>query len=203
MIDFTELLKYVHDILKANKRFCSVYIVNLRKSVSRHTLSWIFRLQWSNCFLFWQKLTRIAANPQTIKELGDVLMQWVGAFSATALKIKKKISALAYFSGLDRWYGGSLCQLFKSLHKQSQHTYWCSQQPRYKTAATGKLKRPACACARWQELNLFSFALSPILSFLFLSSIALLFVFIIHRTFLAPLRMKLPWSHCLMLLSNN
>ncbi|GAN01510.1 hypothetical protein MAM1_0008d00943 [Mucor ambiguus] len=44
--DFSELLKYIHDILKVNKRFC-------------------------------MKLTRIAANPQTISELGDALMQWV------------------------------------------------------------------------------------------------------------------------------
>lgn len=44
--DFSELLKYIHDILKANKRFC-------------------------------MKLTKIAANPKAISELGDVLMQWV------------------------------------------------------------------------------------------------------------------------------
>ncbi|KAI8642061.1 hypothetical protein BD408DRAFT_417017 [Parasitella parasitica] len=44
--DFSELLKYIHNILKANKRFC-------------------------------MKLTRIAANSQTISELGDALMQWV------------------------------------------------------------------------------------------------------------------------------
>lgn len=44
--DFSELLKYIHDILKSNKRFC-------------------------------MKLTKIAANPQAISELGDVLMQWV------------------------------------------------------------------------------------------------------------------------------
>ncbi|KAG0173624.1 hypothetical protein DFQ28_011116 [Apophysomyces sp. BC1034] len=44
--DFSELLKYVHDITKANKRFCT-------------------------------RLVKIAANPQAIRELGDVLMQWV------------------------------------------------------------------------------------------------------------------------------
>ncbi|KAI9486260.1 MAG: hypothetical protein EXX96DRAFT_548348 [Benjaminiella poitrasii] len=44
--DFSELLKYIHDILKVNKRFC-------------------------------MRLTKIAAQPQSTSELGDVLMQWV------------------------------------------------------------------------------------------------------------------------------
>ncbi|KAI9316279.1 hypothetical protein BX666DRAFT_1949065 [Dichotomocladium elegans] len=44
--DFSELLSNVHNVLKANRRFCA-------------------------------KLMKIAANPQTIKELGDALMQWI------------------------------------------------------------------------------------------------------------------------------
>ncbi|KAI8149302.1 hypothetical protein BJV82DRAFT_573656 [Fennellomyces sp. T-0311] len=52
--DFSELLANVREIIKVNKRFCAVNTENLQK-----------------------KLVKIAANPQTIKELGDVLMQWI------------------------------------------------------------------------------------------------------------------------------
>ncbi|KAI8140120.1 hypothetical protein BJV82DRAFT_623984 [Fennellomyces sp. T-0311] len=44
--DFTELLKFVHDIQRVNKRFCT-------------------------------KLVKVASNPKAMRELGDVLMQWI------------------------------------------------------------------------------------------------------------------------------
>ncbi|KAG2224368.1 hypothetical protein INT45_006768 [Circinella minor] len=46
IIDFTELINGVREIIEVNQRFCV-------------------------------KLVKIAANPQTIKELGDVLMHWI------------------------------------------------------------------------------------------------------------------------------